>query len=350
MRIAKGLVTPVVDARRIPIGKTVIPDEKPLTSGATYLAPDLFVHAHYRHMLLRQFTEVRVPDKIDVLHLSGPAPIKMRGVKTVTTIHDLIPIRLPYTTPDNKAEFTARVRECARLSDMIITVSEASKNDIVEILNVDPDKIAVTYQTTDIQPLTAEENETVPRVLARYGLEPDNYALFVGALEPKKNLRRMIEAFLDADTSMPLVIVGRKAWMWESELGWIDTALDEKTRKRLRFLGYVEREDLRRLYAGAQFFLFPSLYEGFGLPALEAMTMGCPVITSNVSSLPEVCGDAALYADPLSRENLRKKIELMLGDAALCSDLATRALRRTKQFSQEGLIARLKEAYADVGR
>lgn len=345
VRMATGLVTPVVSARRIQTGKTVVPDGRQPNGCSTYLAPNLFVHAHYRHMLVRQFTEVRVPDKIDALHLSAPAPIKMRGVKTVTTIHDLIPIRLPYTTPDNKVEFMARVRESARISDVIITVSEASKKDIVEILDVDPEKVAVTYQSTDITPLTPEEKESIPRVLARYGLEPQNYALFVGALEPKKNLRRMIEAFLDIDTPMPLVIVGRKAWMWENELGWIDTALDEKTRKRLRFLGFVEREDLRRLYTGAQFFLFPSLYEGFGLPVLEAMTMGCPVVTSNVSSLPEVCGDAALYADPLSRDDIRSKIERLTAEPILQEKLTQAASAQSLKFSFQAYIERLAITY-----
>lgn len=348
-RMATSLVTPVVNARKINVGATVVPERPSDPDGATYLAPNLFVHAHYRHMLTRQFTEVRIPDPIDVLHLSAPVAVKMRGVKTVTTIHDLIPIRLPYTTPDNKAEFTARVRECARLSDLIITVSEASKKDIVEILDIDPAKVAVTYQPTDIAPLSAEEQNSIPRVLARFGLEPQAYALFVGALEPKKNLRRMIEAFVETDGEMPLVIVGRKAWMWESELGWVENALGEKARKRLRFLGYVEHEDLRRLYAGAQFFLFPSVYEGFGLPALEAMTMGCPVITSKTSSLPEVCGDAALYVDPMDRGDIRKAIERMVDETGLKEQLASANKAQTVKYSFEGYVERLRLAYGAIG-
>ncbi|MDP3739430.1 MAG: glycosyltransferase family 1 protein [Hyphomonadaceae bacterium] len=348
-RMAAGLVTPVVNARKISVGETVVPEHPSGQSGATYLAPNLFVHAHYRHMLTRQFTEVRVPDPIDVLHLSAPVAVKMRGVKTVTSIHDLIPIRLPYTTTDNKAEFTARVRRSAAQSDLIITVSEASKKDIVDILGVDPAKIAVTYQPADIAPLSAEELDSVPRVLGRFGLEPQAYALFVGALEPKKNLRRMIEAFLETESNMPLAIVGGKAWMLESELGWIEGALGEAARKRLRFLGYVDREDIRRLYAGAQFFLFPSLYEGFGLPPLEAMTMGCPVVTSNVSSLPEVCGEAALYANPLDRDDIRSKIEQMMGDKALRASLAAKSRAQAEKFSPVHYAERLAAAYDRLG-
>jgi glycosyltransferase involved in cell wall biosynthesis len=159
----------------------------------------------------------------------------------------------------------------------------------------------------------------------------------------------MIEAFLDVDTPMPLVIVGRKAWMWESELGWIDTALDEKTRKRLRFLGFVEREDLRRLYAGARFFLFPSLYEGFGLPALEAMTLGCPVITSNASSLREVCGDAAVYADPLDRSDILRKIELLMAENSLRETLAQARPSQAAKFSFQAHVERLAAAYRGLG-
>src|SRR5690606_3518581 len=140
-----------------------------------------------RRVLFR--SEVRTADRFDVLHLSSPMPIRMKGVRTVTTIHDLIPLRLPYTTPDNKQEFAARVRTAAKLSDLIITVSEASRKDIVDTLDVDPDRIAVTYQATDMAPLRAEEIDNLPHSLARFGLAPQTFALFVGALEPKKNLR-----------------------------------------------------------------------------------------------------------------------------------------------------------------
>jgi glycosyltransferase involved in cell wall biosynthesis len=341
-RMAGGVANGSVAARKIVSGSAVIADAAPETM---WLAPNLFVHAHYRHMLLREFTEVRVPERVDVLHLSAPLPIRMRGVKTVVTIHDLIPIRLPYTTTDNKTEFTARVRRSARDADLIVTVSEASKKDIVDILGVDPAKVAVTYQPADIAPLSAGERDSAPRVLSRFGLEHQNYALFVGALEPKKNLRRMIEAFLETDSGMPLAIVGGKAWMLESELGWIEGALGEAARKRLRFLGYVDREDMRRLYAGAQFFLFPSLYEGFGLPPLEAMTMGCPVVTSNVSSLPEVCGEAALYANPLDRDDIRRKIEQMMGDSALRASLVEKSSAQAEKFSFEAYTQRLATAY-----
>jgi glycosyltransferase involved in cell wall biosynthesis len=352
-RMAAGVLTPSVTARRINTGSAVLAGGPNRVEGGamgtTWLAPNLFVHAHYRHMLLREFTEVRVPEKIDVLHLSAPLPIRMKGVRTVVAIHDLIPIRLPYTTTDNKVEFTQRVRRIARQADLIVTVSEASKKDIIELLDIDPARIAVTYQSADIAPLSKEESESVPRVLSRFGLAQDGYALFVGALEPKKNLRRMIEAFLETDGDMPLAIVGGKAWMLESELGWIEGALGEAARKRLRFLGYVEREDLRRLYAGAQFFLFPSLYEGFGLPPLEAMTMGAPVITSNVSSLPEVCGDAALYADPANRDDIRKRIEEMRGDPALRARLAAAGREQAARFSLEAYVSRLSEAYRRLG-
>ncbi len=347
-RMAGGVLTPSVTARRINTGSAVLASGADQL-GSTFLAPNLFVHAHYRHMLLREFTEVHVPEKIDVLHLSAPLPIRMKGVKTVVTIHDLIPIRLPYTTTDNKVEFTQRVRRVAKDADLIVTVSEASKKDIVDILGVDPAKVAVTYQSADITPLSAEERERAPRVLSRFGLAQDGYALFVGALEPKKNLRRVIEAFLETDGDMPLAVVGGKAWMLESELGWIEGALGEAARKRLRFLGYVDREDLRRLYAGAQFFLFPSLYEGFGLPPLEAMTMGAPVITSNVSSLPEVCGGAALYADPTDRDDIRKKIEQMRSDAQLRARLSAQGREQAAKFSLEAYVGRLGEAYRKLG-
>jgi len=297
-------------------------------------------------MLTRQFTEVKAEAPVDVLHLTAPLPLRMKGVKRVVTIHDLIPLRLPHTTPDNKAEFVGRARTCARESNLVITVSQTSKADIVALLDVDPAKIAVTYQPSDLRPLSREEVERMPAGLWRFGLTPGNYLLSVGAQEPKKNIRRLIEAFLEVDTSMPLVFAGPRGWMWDREVGSALEPLDSKARSRIKFIGYVERDDLRRLYAGACTLVYPSLYEGFGLPPLEAMISGCPVVTSNTSSLPEVCGDAALYVDPFQRDDIRTAIERIISDAELRSKLTAAGRARAQVFSFETYLMALRQAYS----
>ncbi|MFT3722001.1 MAG: glycosyltransferase family 1 protein [Hyphomonadaceae bacterium] len=345
-RMAGGLISGSASARKIEHPEIVVAAPSDMDGQPLHLAPELFVRAHYRHMLLRQFTDVSVTSKIDVLHLTAPLPIRMKNVKRVVTIHDLIPIRLPYTTPDNKAEFIDRARTCARESDLVITVSEASKTDIVSLLGVDPAKIAVTYQPAVLTSLTSDERDRLPQGLARFGLTPGGYLLFVGAQEPKKNVRRLIEAFLEVDTPMPLVLAGPRGWMWETEVGAALAPLSETARGRIRFAGYLERDDLRRLYAGACTFIYPSLYEGFGLPALEAMIAGAPVITSKTSSLPEVCGTAALYIDPFDRSDIRQKIEQMIGDPALRAKLAAAGREQARVFSFEAYLGRLGSAYS----
>jgi glycosyltransferase involved in cell wall biosynthesis len=345
-RMAAGITHPSARARKVERPEVVIAAPSETHGQPVHLAPELFVRAHYRHMLLRKFTNVSVTSKIDVLHLTAPLPVNMKGVKRVVTIHDLIPIRQPYTTPDNKAEFVARARTCARESDLIITVSESSKADIVSLLEIDPAKIAVTYQPSSLVPLTDEERGRLPQGLARFGLTPGGYLLFVGAQEPKKNVRRMIEAYLEVDTPMPLVLAGPRGWMWDSEVGAALAPLSEKARSRIRFTGYLDRDDLRRLYAGACAFIYPSLYEGFGLPALEAMTAGAPVITSKSSSLPEVCGDAALYVDPFDRNDIRERIEQAIGDPGLRARLAAAGTGQARLFSFEAYLERLRRAYS----
>ncbi|RYZ14861.1 MAG: glycosyltransferase family 1 protein [Alphaproteobacteria bacterium] len=345
-RMAEGLSASTVAARKINRGNVVVAARSEANVQAVHLAPELYIRAHYRHMLLRQFTTVKVGAPVDVLHLTAPLPIRMSGVKRVVTIHDLIPIRLPYTTPDNKSEFIARARTCVRESDLVITVSEASKADIVNLLDVDPSKVAVTYQSSDLQPLTVEEQSRLPNGLSRFGIVPGEYLLCVGAQEPKKNVRRLIEAYLEIDTPMPLVLAGPRGWMWEQEVGAALAPLSEKARARLKFTGYIDRDDLRRLYAGACALVYPSLYEGFGLPALEAMISGCPVVTSNISSLPEVCGDAAIYVDPFDRNAIRQGIEQVVENAELRSQLSGAGRKRAQIFSFETYLTSLNEAYS----
>lgn len=346
-RMAGGLLEATASAREI--RRDVVVAEPSTTDDyPVHLAPELFVRAHYRHMLIRQFTEVQIAAPVDVLHLTAPLPVRMKTAKRVVTIHDLIPVRLPYTTPDNKAEFVARARTCARESDLVITVSEASKADIVALLDVAPSKIAVTYPPSDLTPLSEGERARLPNSLSRFGLSVGNYLLCVGAQEPKKNIRRLIEAYLAVDTSMPLVLAGPRGWMWEQEVGAALAPLSETARARIRFTGYVDRADLRCLYAGACVFVFPSLYEGFGLPALEAMISGCPVITSGTSSMPEVCGEAAVYVDPFDRDDIRKAIERVIATPELRAALATAGLDRARLFAFENYLKALGDAYLRI--
>jgi glycosyltransferase involved in cell wall biosynthesis len=346
-RMAAGVLAGSVQARLVERSKAILPPEPNQSDAPVHLAPELFVRAHYRHMLLRQFTNVSVNSRIDVLHLTAPLPVSVKGVKRVVTIHDLVPIRLPYTTPDNKAEFIARVRRCAHEADLIVTVSEASKADIVALLDIDPARIAVTYQPSDLEPLSPEDSARLPLALSRFGLAPENYLLCVGAQEPKKNIRRLIEAFLEVDTAMPLVLAGPRGWMWETEVGAALAPLSAKARERIRFTGYLDRDDLRNLYAGAFAFVFPSLYEGFGLPVLEAMKAGTPVITSNTSSLPEICGKTgALFVNPQERSELRRAIEHMMSDRDLRDRLKKEGPDRAKAFSFEAYLERLTSAYS----
>jgi len=346
-RMAGGLTSASVSARKV-IANATVRALSDTDGQPVHLTPELYVRAHYRHMLLRQFTDVKVKAPVDVLHLTAPLPIRMSGVKRIVTIHDLIPIRLPYTTPDNKSEFIARARTCARESDLIITVSQASKRDIVELLDIDPAKVAVTYQSSNLEPLSAEEHARLPAGLSRFGLTPGAYLLCVGAQEPKKNVRRLIEAYLEVDTDMPLVLAGPRGWMWDQEVGAALAPLSDKARARLKFTGYIDRNDLRRLYAGACAFVYPSLYEGFGLPALEAMVAGCPVITSSTSSLPEVCGEAAVYVDPFNREGIRNAIERIIADSNLRATLTQVGKTQAEQFSFARYRTALASAYAQL--
>jgi glycosyltransferase involved in cell wall biosynthesis len=349
-RIGQALTNSSIRAYAIKEAGTVIRDPARPYEPNAFNASDIYELAQLRHSMRGSFTKLNLKEKVDIFHLTAPIPVSLRGVRTVCTIHDLIPIRLPYTTLDNKREFIDRVRKSVAQASLVITVSEASKSDIVNILNVDPAKVAVTYQASDLEPFRPSERNALPRVLSRYGLEHKRFALFVSAIEPKKNLRRLIEAFLEIDTPMPLVIAGKKAWMWEREIGNIEATFGPRALRRLRFLDYVPRSDLRFLYSGAAFLAFPSLYEGFGLPPLEAMQYGCPVLTSNVSSLPEICGEAALYVDPFDRDDIREKLERMVNEPELRNWLSEAGKRQAENFSFDRYVTRLGEAYGKLQR
>ncbi len=295
---------------------------------------------------LKQETYIALEDKVDVFHSTYPLPVQIKGAKKITTIHDLIPLRLPYTTLDKKPFYYNLIKQTLTGSDAIATVSENSRRDILDLFDVNPDKVKVTYQPIALRPITDDE-ETVQRFLRKYRLEYKNYILFVGAIEPKKNVGRLIDAYLGLDTDVPLIIVGKLGWLWSEEVGQV---VDESGQENcnVRLLKYVSSEDLRYLFAGATCFTFPSLYEGFGLPILEAMSFGCPVLTSNASSLPEIGGDAALYADPYDVSNIREQLNTILSDGELRKSMSEKGLAQAKKFSIENYLKRLSNVYSLV--
>jgi glycosyltransferase involved in cell wall biosynthesis len=351
--VSKGLVKsslgPLYRARRrTSTGKFVIKEGKYgedfLQYAESFNLPRCYDIANALHKRLRLVSNLYTSEKIDIWHATYPLPINIRGAKKITTVHDVIPLRLPYATLDDKESFYYKVQDALSDSSVVIAVSEHTKQDILALFDVDPDRIVVTYQPIALEP---EEPDpwTLKKFLQRYGLEYQNYLLFVGAIEPKKNVGRLLEAYAAIDTHMPLVIVGKKGWLWEDEIGRLSYLFEGESQKRVKLLQYVPKADLRMLYQGAYALTFPSLYEGFGLPPIEAMSFGCPVITSTASCLPEVCGSGALYADPYNVGDIRAKIEKLLGDRQLRDQLVDIGYENAEFFSMGNYIQRLSEAY-----
>lgn len=309
-----------------------------------YMLPGCFGAANRLFRASGIALRARFPDRVDVWHATCPLPLKVRGARNVTTVHDLIPLRLPWATLDDRQLFYKTVRRALSKSALVIAVSEHTKKDLVDVFNVAPDRIHVTYEPCLFAPGPAPEPAGAGGI-ATYGLRPKEYVLFVGAIEPKKNVGRLLLAWRALEANIPLVIVGGKGWLWKDELKPAGPLLASR---RVILVDYAPREHLRRLYAGALFFAFPSLYEGFGLPPLEAMTLGCPVLTSSVSSLPEICGDGALYCDPYSLDDLADKMRALLGDDALRRRLADAGRARAAFFSMENYQRRLAEAYGKM--
>jgi glycosyltransferase involved in cell wall biosynthesis len=334
----------VPDNGVVVVADAIRPNERALNG------PKLWEVAWRRSLSFKKFLDVDLPEKFDAFHMTYPLPVKTRGgAKQIVTIHDVIPLRMPYTTTDDKTEMLRRHRELVKNSDLIFTVSEFSKGDIVKLLDADPDKVVVTSQPSRFAPLRAPEMRERAKTLRRFELEDKGYILFVGAIEPKKNLGRLLKAYVEADVDVPIVIAGPRGWMWGEEIGWVFESKDASLAKRIKFLNHVSFEDLRFIMSGAMALTFPSLYEGYGLPLVEAMAFGVPVLTSRASSLPEVCGDAALYVDPFDVRDIREKIERLVGDQPLRDYLSKQGLARSEQLTPTAFAEQVASGYRRLG-
>ncbi len=256
--------------------------------------------------------------------------------RSVVTIHDLGYLYYPQAHRLlDRLYLDLSTRYNARAAAHLIADSAATQRDLTERYGTDPGKITVVYPGYDnavFQPV--RDKEAIEAIKARYGIAGD-YILYVGTLQPRKNLIRLTEAFSNLQypiSNIQLVIAGKKGWLYQEIFQRVEELGLEKT---VVFTGYVPEGDLPALLSGALVFAFPSLYEGFGLPVLEAMACETPVVCSNASSLPEVAGDAALLVDPLDVEGLAAAMRRVLGDEELRAELIERGFEQAKKFSWE---------------
>jgi glycosyltransferase involved in cell wall biosynthesis len=287
--------------------------------------------------------------QVDLFH--GPdftlPPLKP-GTKAIVTVHDLSYLQLPHCFKPALLDYLVdNVPRAVGRADWVLADSTSTRRDVIERLQVPEDKVSVLYPGVErrFRPIT--DAQTLAGTRQKYGL-PMRFVLSVGTVQPRKNYERLVQAFslLQAqDTS--LVIVGGKGWPYERLFQQVQ---DLGLRDRVCFAGYVEDVDLPAVYNLACAFVFPSLYEGFGIPPLEAMACGVPVIAADNSSLPEVVGDAGLLIDAQDTEALAHALSQLLGDSALCQKLVDRGLARAKQFTWERAAHTLLSTYEHVGR
>jgi len=345
-------------AWRVPVTGAVITQGLPAADEIWNLR-DLFSLADTAFDLSSRRFEVTIPDAPpDIMHWTYPVPVSVKGARNIYTMHDLVPLRLPSTTLDNKRRYLRLSRELAATADLIVTVSECSKRDIVELLGIPPEKVVNTYQSVEIPPRfrAMSDAEVSGDIAGSFGLTSQGYYLFFGAIEPKKNVGRLIEAYLASGVTAPLVVVGKKAWKSEGELRLM---FDDNikylvsdgpctfTRNRIMLLDYAPFALLMSLVKGARAVLFPSLYEGFGLPVLEAMHLGTPVMTSNTASLPELVGEAALT--PYDVRAMVAAIRALDTDAELRRRLAADGPVQAEMFSPDRYRERLAAMYEKIG-
>ncbi|HWQ68126.1 MAG TPA: glycosyltransferase family 1 protein, partial [Methanospirillum sp.] len=259
-------------------------------------------------------------------------------------IYDISFITHPqYHTDINRNHCVKATNDAIKYADTIITLSKHGKSELLSHFSIDKDRIQIT-------PLAAHDTfkpiNNTQWCLEKYHIPPD-YILFIGTLEPRKNLKTLLVSYL----ALPLEIKEKHNLVIAGGEGWLHNEIDQlikRNQKHIRYLGYVPEQDLPSLYSGALFFVYPSYYEGFGLPILEAMACGTPVITSDVSSMPEITGDAAILCNPHDYLEFSNKLLMLINDEGLRSELSKKGVIRAAQYSWEDTAIKTLKIYKDT--
>jgi glycosyltransferase involved in cell wall biosynthesis len=271
---------------------------------------------------------------VDILFVQFTAP-PFAPCNVVTAVHDLSFEHLPDTFKRRSVvQMKLTIRNTAKNAAHVIACSEYSRQDIIETYKLPPEKVSAVLLAAS-EHIKQASNVEVMRVREKYDL-PGEFILGVGSIQPRKNLARLIEAYAQLASQHadlpPLILVGKKAWLSDSS---VDAAIQFGVADKVRFTGFVPDEDLAAIYSAAKLFVYPSYFEGFGIPPLEAMQCGVPVIAGNKTSLPEVVGDAGILVDPFDTDAIADAIFRVLDDSELQDDLKEKGFDRAKLFSWE---------------
>lgn len=273
-----------------------------------------------------------------------PSGIQNTGVKSVVTIHDLIFLRYPqFYKPIDRKIYFQKIKYACEVAECVIAVSDQTRDDIIRYLKVTPDKIKLLYQGIGERYFSNHKSE-FPEIKLKYNL-PDHYVLSVGTIEPRKNQMNIIKAMESAKIEMPVVLIG-KPTMYASKIS--DYISTSKSGIEVYFPGHVDDDDLPCLYQNAELLVYISVFEGFGLPIVEAMASGCPVLASDRSCMPETGADAALYCDPANIEELGRLIREIIENDRLKKQLIEKGKKRVADFSPEKAATSLFDIYKSI--
>jgi glycosyltransferase involved in cell wall biosynthesis len=314
----------------------------------TSRVPERFLIAGW-HKLRLPLPAESIAGRADIFHAPDFTLPPLSGAAGIVTIHDLSFLKAPQCADPGLREYlTRRVPVSVGRAARVLADSENTRRDLIELLGVAAEKISVVYAGVEPRFHAEQDPSRLAQVRARYQL-PEFFLLFVGTIEPRKNLKRLITAYshMRRQIGLPhqLVIGGANGWLYEDIFAQV---VREGLSENVKFLGFVADEDLPALYTLADLFAFPSLYEGFGLPPLEAMACGTPVVASNTSSLPEVLGSAARLVDAEDVDGLSDAMASVLGDAELRSRLANSGRAQAARYTWENAARQLVEAYRAV--
>ena len=287
-------------------------------------------------------------DKVDIYHgLSHELPRKIHttGVKTVVTIHDLIFIRYPdlYKAIDRKI-YLNKWLYASKAADKIIAISEQTKRDIIEFLHADESKIEVVYQTCNPIFDTFLNREQKQKIRQKYKL-PENFILYVGTIEPRKNLLEVLKSIRLSNTGLPLVIIGKEKKHYAEK---VHNYIFKHKMNQVVFLKDVPTSDLPGIYQNASLLIYPSSFEGFGLPVLEAVKSGVPVIAAKGSCLEETGGPDSVYIDPFNTEEFAASIQKVLSDSSMRKEMTEKGLNFANNFQATKFAKELHSVYESL--